>query len=265
MFSEDPYFYDILRKSEVLFATMFNHTYIEREDANNVVVKSMIIPFLRGPKDKVLARVDDDPSLQREVAIVLPLMSYEMVGMHKDSSRQLFPLNKTVALDPADKNRMYRQFGAVPYDFEFELYIYVKEERDGNKILEQIVPYFQPDWTPSVHLVPELGHVVDIPIILNSIQKEDSYTGNFETRRALIWTLSFTMKTYLYGPTKSKPIIKFANTNILVGTPSDNGGAQLTFRVYPGLDANGNPTQTANNSIGANNISATDNYGYIIE
>jgi hypothetical protein len=158
---------------------------------------------------------------------------------------------------------MYVQYGPVPWNISFALHVYVKNAEDGTKIVEQIAPYFTPAFTPTVHLVPELGHVVDVPIILNSVQVEDSYTGTFDQRRALIWTLNFTMKTYLFGPVKNKPIIKFANTNYLVGNTSDNSGTLLNVNIQAGLDANGSPTTNSSISVGANNIFANSDFGYI--
>ena len=264
MLNDDPYYFGIFRKSVSLFGTLFNNINIQRTNANNVVTASILVPIIYANKDKMLSRVDMEPELNdREAAIVLPTISFEIAGMQYDGDRKLPTTNKTVAIDTSDNNKMKRQYGPVPWNLTFELYVYAKNAEDGTKIIEQIIPYFTPAFTPTVWLVPELGHTVDVPIILESATIEDSYTGNFENRRAIIWTLTFTMKTYLFGPIKSKPIIKFANTNYLVGTPDDNSGTLVNVNIQPGLDANGYPTTLANNSIGANNIIATDDFGFI--
>jgi len=261
--NEDPFYFSILRKSVSLFGTLFNNIYVTRTNADGVVVDDILVPIMYANKDKMLSRVDAEPTLTERPAAILPMMSFEILGLHYDGARKLATMNKTVGLDLENKNKLKLQYGPVPYDIQFALYIYVKNAEDAAKIVEQIVPYFTPDWTPSVYLVPELGHVVDIPIILDAPAVEDSYTGDFNTRRALIWTLNFTMKTYFFGPVKNKPIIKFANTNFLVGNTTDNSGVLVNVNTQPGLDADGYPTSNASLSIGANNIIATDNFGFI--
>lgn len=263
MLDEDPFYFAILRKSVSLFGTLFKNIYITRTNAQGIVIDDILVPIIYANKDKMLTRVDADPALTKQTAIDLPIMSFEILGMNYDGSRKLATMNKTAGLDLTNKNNLKLQYGPVPYDIKFALYVYVKNAEDAAKIIEQIIPYFTPDWTPSVHLVPELGHIVDIPIILDAPAVEDSYTGSFDNRRALIWTLNFTMKTYFYGPVKSKPIIKFANTNFLVGNTSDNSGVLVNVNTRPGLDANGYPTTNSSISIGANNIIATDNFGFI--
>jgi hypothetical protein len=264
MLNDDPYYFGIFRKSVSLFGTLFNNIRINRQNSNNNIQQQLLVPIIYANKDKMLSRVDAEPTLgDKDAAIVLPMMSFEIVDVHYDGDRKLPTMNKTVALNEDDANKMYVQYGPVPWNISFALHVYVKNAEDGTKIVEQIAPYFTPAFTPTVHLVPELGHVVDVPIILNSVQVEDSYTGTFDQRRALIWTLNFTMKTYLFGPVKNKPIIKFANTNYLVGNTSDNSGTLLNVNIQAGLDANGSPTTNSSISVGANNIFANSDFGYI--
>lgn len=264
MLNDDPYYFGIFRKSVSLFGTLFNNIRINRQNSNNTIEQQLIVPIIYANKDKMLSRVESENALgDREAAVILPMMSFEITNVRYDGDRKLPTMNKTVALNEDDANKLFVQYGPVPWNIEFALYIYVKNAEDGTKIVEQICPYFTPAWTPTVHLVPELGHVVDIPIILESVQVEDSYTGSFDQRRALIWTLNFTMKTYLYGPIKNKPIIKFANTNYLVGNTSDNSGVLLNVNTQAGLDANGSPTTNSSISVGANNIFANSDFGYI--
>jgi hypothetical protein len=151
---------------------------------------------------------------------------------------------------------------------QFEMNILVKNAEDGTRIVEQIVPYFTPDFTVSVNLVPEIDGARDIPIILNSINSEDQYEGSFEQRRALIWTLSFTMKGWLYGPTKKSKLIKLAETTFRL--PEDvttgnttNTTSTVTVAARPGLTANGQPTSNATASIPYDEIISTDDYGFI--
>jgi hypothetical protein len=152
------------------------------------------------------------------------------------------------------------------------LYVYVKNAEDGTKIIEQILPFFTPEWTVTVRLIQEMNITMDIPVILDDIGIEDSYNGNFQDRRALIWTLEFTVKGYIYGPIKKTAIIKFANTNFYIPSVPDGqlstavGNTDPVERVTirPGLTANGQPTSNLANSISLSEIEADDDFGFII-
>ena len=262
--------HDSLRKYIIVFGTVFNDIYINRLDNNEEVRQTLKIPLTYGPKDKVLARLEQNPQMDNQVGIVLPRISFEMTSLEYDPTRKLNTLNKLTkqsATAGTDDEVKY-QYQPVPYDMQFEMNILVKNAEDGTRIVEQIVPYFTPDFTVSVNLVPEVDGARDIPIILNSITSQDQYEGSFEQRRALIWTLSFTMKGWLYGPTKKSKLIKLAETTFRL--PEDvttgnttNTTSTITVAVRPGLTANGQPTSNAAASIPYDEIISTDDYGFI--
>ena len=262
--------HDSLRKYIIVFGTVFNDIYINRLDNNEEVRQTLKIPLTYGPKDKVLARLEQNPQMDNQVGIVLPRISFEMTSLEYDPTRKLNTLNKLTkqsATAGTDDEVKY-QYQPVPYDMQFEMNILVKNAEDGTRIVEQIVPYFTPDFTVSVNLVPEVDGARDIPIILNSITSQDQYEGSFEQRRALIWTLSFTMKGWLYGPTKKSKLIKLAETTFRL--PEDvttgnttNTTSTVTVAVRPGLTANGQPTSNAAASIPYDEIISTDDYGFI--
>ena len=147
----------------------------------------------------------------------------------------------------------------------------VKNAEDGTKIIEQILPFFTPDWTVTARMIPEMNVVVDIPVILNNVIMNDIYDGDFRTRRTLVWTLDFTLKGYVFGPIKNSAIIKFANTNFYVATSDDiandvnNIAPAAANQTRPGLTVDGLPTSNAALSIPASEILATDDFGYIEE
>ena len=255
----------------MLFGTIFNDINITREDALGNIIDSIKVPLSYAPKDKMLARVNQDPSLTQEAAITLPRMSFEYHEYQYDGDRKLNTLGRNVKRSD-DVNKFFYQYNAVPVNLSFSLYVYVKNAEDGTKIIEQIVPYFRPDWTAKVNLIPDLNFALDIPIILNSCQSQDVYDGSFLTRRALIWTLNFTLKGYLFGPIKKAPIIKFAEQNLRVGVPGDSSSIIDQTIVTPGLLANGEPTSNASASISPLLIDIDDdwmvairNSGLIIE
>jgi hypothetical protein len=256
------YYHSLIRKYVTLFGTLFNDIYINHPDDPHNVTRTIKVPISYGPKEKVLARLTADPSLNRMPAIVLPRMSFEIKDMQYAPDRKLNTVGKRYATDASDSSKIKYQYNPVPYDIDFTLSIMVKNADDGTRIVEQILPFFTPEWTTTVELIPELSIVMDIPLVLNDVSVEDDYEGDFENRRSLIWTLNFTMKAYLYGPVRRGTIIKFANTNLFNSLVANDQLATINTR--PGLTANGQPTSSANSSVDVVYIFPGDDYGYII-
>ena len=262
--------HDSLRKYIIVFGTVFNDIYINRLSATDEVLQTLKVPLTYGPKDKVLARLEQNPEMLNQVGIVLPRISFEMTSLEYDPTRKLNTLNKLTkqsATAGTDDEVKY-QYQPVPYDMQFEMNILVKNAEDGTRIVEQIVPYFTPAFTVSVNVVPEVDSARDIPIILNSISSQDQYEGSFEQRRALIWTLNFTLKGWLYGPSKKSKLIKHAETVFRfpedVATGNTNSTANtIVVTSRPGLTANGQPTTNTALSISYEDIISTDNYSII--
>lgn len=262
--------HDTLRKYIIVFGTLFNDIYINRTNTTGEIIQTLKIPLTYGPKDKVLARLEQNPTLDNQVGIVLPRISFEMTSMEYDPTRKLNTLNKLTkqSTTAGTDDEVKYQYQPVPYDMQFEMNILVKNAEDGTRIVEQIVPYFTPDFTVSVNLVPEVDAPRDIPVILNSITHQDSYEGSFEQRRAVIWTLTFTLKGWLYGPTKKSKLIKYAETTFRL--PEDvatgnttNTDDTIVVASRPGLTANGTPTSNVAASVDYDEIISTDNYGFI--
>lgn len=259
--------HNTLRKYVILFGTIFNNIYVTRQNNAGETVQTIKVPLSYGPKEKYLARLEGNPDLNNKIATVVPRISFEMTTFQYDPDRKLNSLNRKTKGNKS-------QYQPVPYNIGFRLSILVKNAEDGTKIVEQILPYFTPDWTASVHLVPDIeDDPWDIPIILNDVSTEDTYEGNFETRRAIIWTLDFTLKGYLFGPTKTSSSgtgIKYIDVNFrptanVATANTTNSVAAETVHVYPGLTANGEPTSNSALSIDWQLINADDNYGFIHE
>ncbi len=190
------YFYhQTSRKMVVGFGTLFNTLEVQRTDSSGDVTEVIKIPLSYGPKDKMLTRISADPNLNPKVALTVPRMGFELTSMTYDSARKLNTMNRNVAKGTTG---LKKQFSPVPYNWEFSLYIFVKNAEDGTQILEQILPFFTPEFTVSMTLISSMSVKHDIPLVLNSVTSEDTYEGDFATRRSIIWTLSFTMKGYLY-------------------------------------------------------------------
>ena len=253
---------------------LLNDTYITREDSNGDVVSVLRVPVTYAPKDKMLARITQDAALNNQSAtsIPLPLISFEMGRIYYDESRKLPTINRTVVRDDVNLSKFKYQYNYVPYNFDFKVYIYVKNAEDGTKIVESILPYFTPAWTTTIQLIPEMEDTKDIPVVLKNINQEDKYDGNYKERRSIIWTLDFTLKGYLFGPVKKSAIIKFVKVNMRIANVPDgtlktaavgNTAISEQYTVQPGLTANGAPTTNIADTIAYTEIDIDDDFGYI--
>jgi len=267
----NTFYHGTIRKYIVAFGTLFNDIYINRVNSDDENVQTMKVPLSYGPKEKFLSRLDGDPELNRPVAIVLPRMAFELVTISYDPERKLNTLNRSISQSTNDTTQSSYQYQSVPYNFGITLDIMTKNADDATRIVEQILPYFTPQWTFSINLIPELAVQVDVPVILNTTSLQDTYEGDYLNRRAIVWSLGFTIKGYLFGPTKKGGIIKRAYTNFYI--PSTNtasegvGNTAISERttITPGLLANGSPTSNSSQSIDISLIDANDDYGYIVE
>ena len=213
-----PYFsHNLLKKYTVLFGSLFSNINIARKDRQTGEELSYFkVPITYAAKDKMLVRLMQDPTIQKPSAIDLPLMSFEYNVVGYDKERVL-NRNLTIIGPPSGNSAMSTTLTPVPYDIAFQLYAYVKFEEDGQKIVEQVVPFFQPDMTFTVELVPELNITRDIPLVLQGVNKEEKYEGAFVDRPVTIWTFAFVMKGFLFGPRVDRKLIKFVNVSAHIG------------------------------------------------
>jgi len=191
------YYHEIIRKTIIGFGTLFNNIYIQHKDKSDQVLDETKVGIAYGPIQKFLAKIQQQAELNRAVAITLPRMSFEMTSIQYDSSRKS---GVTQTFKASDGQNLKKVFMPVPYNIGFELNILTKLNDDALQIVEQILPYFQPSFTITIDLIDSIGEKKDIPIVLDSIDFQDDYEGDFSTRRSLIYTLRFTAKTYLFGP-----------------------------------------------------------------
>ena len=192
------YFYhEITRKTVIAFGTLFNDIYVRHEDGAGNDISEMKVPVAYGPRQKFLARIQQQPELNKATQITLPRMSFEISSIQYDPTRKS---GITQTFKAKDGEQMKKVFMPVPYNLGFELNILTKLQDDGLQILEQILPFFQPGFTLTIDLADQIGEKRDVPMVLEDISFTDDYEGNFETRRALIYTLRFTAKTYMFGP-----------------------------------------------------------------
>ena len=197
------YFYhEIMRKTVISFGTVFNNIHVRHQDNTGKDIGELKVPISYGPRQKFLARIQQQPELNKATQITLPRMSFEISSIQYDPTRKS---GITQTFKAKDGEQMKKVFMPVPYNLGFELNILTKLQDDGLQILEQILPFFQPGFTLSVDLVKSIGEKRDIPMVLQSITQQDDYEGDFATRRALIYTLQFTAKTFMFGPIADTP------------------------------------------------------------
>ena len=262
MLSNAYFYHQLTRKYVILFGNMFNNILIKRVNKNTgVEIERFKVPIVYAPKEKYYARLRADPDLERPIQVVLPRMSFELTGFTYDASRKQNSLLRSgVAANTATRGAT--QYMGVPYDLTFDLQIYARNVDDGTHIIEQILPYFNPDYTVTIDSIPALGFLKDVPIILNNVSNIIEHEGNFDAVRFVSWTLSFTMKANYYGPVQTPKIIRKVLANIY-NDPSLKAGNIVRVNVT-------NPAGNSNFKIDdivyqGTNYNTADAYGFVLE
>jgi len=227
------YYHEIIRKTIISFGTLFNQIHIRHSEQNGTNFSDIRVPIGYGPKQKFLARIKQQPELNKATQISLPRMSFEMNSILYDPTRKSSIVQTFKTND--DGGNIKKVFMPVPYNIGFELNILTKLNDDALQIIEQILPYFQPALTLTVDLVESIGEKRDIPMVLDKISFQDDYEGDFSTRRALIYTLNFTAKTYLFGPVadSSDGLIRKVQVDVYSNTDTRNATRELRYTVTP--------------------------------
>ena len=211
------YYNEGIRKLTIAFGQLFNNIIIENTSSTGAVTKRIRVPLAYAPKEKFLVRLEQQANLQddREVSITLPRLGFEITGLSYDATRKLTKMQKTVRVKSNEEGKKLNfNYTPVPYNISFSLYSFTATAENGLQIVEQILPFFQPDYTVSIRVIPEMNLIRDVPIILNGVNYEDTYNGEFTQRRAVIYTLNFTAKTYIYGPMSNQGIIKTVQADL---------------------------------------------------
>jgi hypothetical protein len=203
MLGKEHYYNRTIRKVVTAFGTLFNDIYLLRYNkAGTSTYERIRVPLAYGSKERYLTRITSDPTLTKSVAVVLPRISFEMTGMSYDSSRKQ---NSLIRNFSQSTTGLKTQFNPVPYDFSFSLSIYVRNTEDGTQIIEQILPFFTPDFTVTVDFIPNMDPKFDMPIILNSVNTTTDYegAGSDGATRLITWDLEFTVKGYIWPAVQS--------------------------------------------------------------
>ena len=255
----EHFYYEAIRKTVIAFGTLFNNIYIKHKNKQGEIVSTLKVPFSYGPTQKFLARLEQSPNLSKPIQITTPRMSMEIVGLSYDPARKGTTTKSFVSRDNENKTR--KSYLPVPYNINFELSIFTKLEDDMFQIVEQIVPYFQPHYTITIIAIEEIQEKRDIKFNLDNIVMTDNYEGNFEERRALIWTIRFTGKTYFFlpisgsGDTDSN-IINKVTIGFAAGSNSNTISNDIDITLNPRATKNYTGTVVTNLSqdLDANNV-----------
>jgi hypothetical protein len=256
----------LIRDFVISFGTLFNNIKINRRPSTGETASTIAVPLIYSPKNKYLTRIEEDLALDKPVAITLPRMSFEMVSTNYSAERKLNTIHRVVKSHPTSNTVLNVSYTPVPYDFSFQLHIYTGNIEDGTHIIEQILPYFTPEFTISLKSATSLGINLDLPIILNSVGMEDTYEGSFDDRRVITWTLDYTLKGNLFGPITNAGIVNKAVINLhptanVAAEPdgSANGYDQIVSR--PAMSADGSASTDAASSVLVGQIGANDDFG----
>jgi hypothetical protein len=200
-----PFYHQTLRKIIASFGLIFSNIIVVRRLGENEVER-LRVPLSYGPTEKFLARLNSDPNLDRTYSIKLPRMAFEIVSISYDSDRKLNTIKKQISKTDSS-GTVNHQYNGVPYDIGITLTIISKYIDEANQIFEQIIPWFTPGFTVTVNTIPELNHKDDVPVILNNVSLDDSYSQDWSSRRQVMWNLNFTVKAMFYGPVMSRELI----------------------------------------------------------
>jgi len=243
MLGNSQFYHRTIRKMVIVFGTMFNDLEIVRYTQSGSPKEKLKVPLSYGPKERYLTQITSDPNLIKSVNSVIPRMSFNLDSLEYDVSRKQISTLQNFA--STTNTNVATQYVPVPYNFEFSLSIFVRNTEDGTQILEQILPFFTPDFSVVVDFIPAMNQKYTVPIILNSVSSTVDYEGGISdgTTRIIMWDLTFTAKSFIWPPVKSNKIIHQANTNLNIDLTS-----QLIQKVYVDY-ANGNNVFTTGETI----------------
>jgi hypothetical protein len=263
----------LVRDYVTAFGTLFNNIRIKRPGTSAAGTQLIAVPLSYAPKQRFIQRINHDLNYGQNVQIVLPRMSFEMTSLTYAPGRKLNTLNRTVKKieTTTGNNYVTGTYAPVPYDVGFSLNIYIKNIEDGTNIVEQILPYFTPEFTVTLKSATDLGLKLDLPVVLSAVNMEDNFEGSFEDRRIITWTLDFILKGMLYGATTSNKVIKKSIINLrpvtanssVANTTTANNRSVIATAVAMNVASDGTATSTANSldSVSISKIDANDPFG----
>jgi hypothetical protein len=264
MLGNDPFYHAGFSKATALIGTLFNDVVIERTTSTGTQL--LKVPLTYGPREKYLGRTEGDPELDKKAAVILPRIGFELTGWDYADQRKLGTLNAYKQATP-DSGRTYftKVWQPVPYDLTYAVSVLGDRAEDVFKVVEQVLPYFAPDWTPTVFPVEEFpGLSLDVPIVLRSTSLKDTYQPDLKDRRIFEAEMVFTVGWNFYGPDTTAKVIKFVKVDLHPAMAA-NTPAVERVTVQPGLTANGEATTDPDLTVPYDEIDFDDPYGYVVQ
>lgn len=240
------FFHSHLRDFTIAFGTLFNHIKTAKYKESGGVSEYSTVPLSYTNKQSWYVKLKQDRDNERKPAIVLPRMAFSMTGMEYDPSRKL---NSKHKIRQIENNESRYTYNPVPYNVSFTLLVTTKNQTEAQQIVEQIVPFFTPDYTITIKSIKDPNVNIDVPITIDGITPDINYEGEFTERQSIVWELNFTMKTYLFGPIRSGSIIRKAKTPIFSSMDSDDGEPLVDMTIQPYIEG-----------VPLSEISESDNY-----
>lgn len=230
----NKFYWGTIRKAIVAFGNIFNNINIDRRAEDGTVTQTIRVPLSYAPTQKFLSRIKQlpDPATELRAEVILPRMSFEMTGIEYDPARKIAPTQQNRITNPTTTT-MTMQYAPAPYNLLMSLYLYSRNQDDALQVVEQILPYFNPDFNLTLKAIPALNIKNDMPVLLNSITHQDDYEADYLTRRMIIWQLAFTIKLNFYGPAERQGIIRTAVANTYSNEDLTNQQTGYSVSVNP--------------------------------
>ena len=227
------FYHSTMRKAVAVFGTIFNNINVIRTKADGTVLNQIKVPLSYGPKQKFLARLDTSSGADASMAMKLPRMAFEIASLELDSTQKLGKRNTITESHASDVTKKKTIKHQVAYNINVTLFVMAKNQDDGLQVVEQILPYFQPEYTVTISPVAGFAYKQDVPIILTGVNISDDYEGDMITRRALIYQLDFTMKMKFFGPTGNQGVIRSVNIDLNGNVGGSDILEEMTFTINP--------------------------------
>ena len=227
------FYHSTMRKAVAVFGTIFNNINVIRTKADGTVLNQIKVPLSYGPKQKFLARLDQSSGADASMAMKLPRMAFEITSLELDSTQKLSKRNVITESHASDVTKKKTIKHQVAYNINVSLFVMAKNQDDGLQVVEQILPYFQPEYTISMTPVSGFDYKQDVPIVLTGVTISDDYEGDMITRRALIYQLDFTMKMKFFGPTGNQGVIRGIEIDLNGNVGNTLALEEMNFSITP--------------------------------
>ena len=209
------FYHESIRKVVVGFGSLFNEIFVQRKDSSGNVEKKIGVPIQYSAKEKFIQMLNQYPLLRdgdTHLGAVLPRLGFSMTSINYDGTRKRNTVQKR--FNTSTTTGVHEtQFAEVPYNIGFQLTIAARTMDDALQIVEQILPFFTPEFTLSLNY-SNFNTKVDLPIVLQSVNPEIEYEGDLTTQRNIIFTLDFVAQSYVVAPTKTSKYIKSTDIDI---------------------------------------------------